>query len=314
MLKNIFDVENFEQDLLNQCKSLQTIKMAIAHPCSEDALNGVVAAAKHGLIDPVLIAPRKKLEAVAKEFNIDINGYTLIDVPYSHAAAEKAVQLIHEGKADALMKGSLHTDELMREVIKKDGGLRTKRRISHVFLMARKTYHKPFMITDAAINITPDLMTKADIIQNAIDLFHVLFKNKTPKVGILSAVETINPAIPSTLDAAILCKMADRHQIEGGIVDGPFAYDNIISLEAAETKNIQSDVIADVDIYLVPNLEAGNMLAKQLAFLTNAFSAGIILGASVPIVLTSRSDGVRARMASCAIAVMMVNSKLSAKI
>lgn len=310
MLKKVLDIEKLEMEFLERCKLLPKINMAVVHPCSEDSLNGVIEAAQLSLISPILIAPRKKLEAIATQFNINISGCQIIDVPHSHAAAEKAVQLVHKGEVDAIIKGSLHTDELMREVIKKEAGLRTGRRMSHVFVMARETYHKPFMITDAAINIAPDLLTKADIMQNAIDLFYVLFKDKKPKVGILSAVETVTPAIPSTIDAACLCKMAERGQIEGAIVDGPFAYDNVISLQAAQTKNIHSKVVGDVDIYLVPNLEAGNMLAKQMVFLSNAFSAGMILGAKVPIALTSRSDGVRSRIGSCAIAVMMVQDKL----
>lgn len=310
MLKKVLDIEKLELEYLKRCQNLPKINMAAVHPCSEDSLNGVIEAAELSLISPVLIAPRKKLEAIAQQYKINISNYPIIDVPHSHAAAEMAVKMVHAGEVEAIIKGSLHTDELMREVIKRDGGLRTERRISHVFLMARETYHKPFMITDAAINIAPDLMTKADIVQNAIDLFNVMFKGVIPKVGILSAVETVNPAIPSTIDAACLCKMAERGQIVGAIVDGPFAYDNVISLQAAQTKNIHSAVIGDVDIYLVPNLEAGNMLAKQLVFLSNAFSAGMILGAKVPIALTSRSDGVRSRIGSCAIAVMMVHDKL----
>lgn len=285
------------------------ITIAVAHPCSEDSLKGVIEAAELGIINPILIGPKVKINAIADGLKIDLSPYQILHVPHSNAAAEKAVSLVHEGKADAIMKGSLHTDELMKEVVKRDGGLRTERRISHVFIMARETYHKPFIITDAAINIAPDLMTKRDIVQNAIDLMLVMNKEMKPKVGILSAVETINPAIQSTIDAACLCKMAERGQITGAIVDGPFAYDNIISEKAAKTKNIKSSVIGDVDIYLVPNLEAGNLLAKQLAFLTNALCAGMILGAKVPIVLTSRSDGVQSRISSCAIAVMMVNAK-----
>lgn len=310
MLKKVLDVEKLEEKYLRRCKSLPKINMAAVHPCSEDSLRGVIEAAELSLIAPILIAPQKKLEKLAKKEKIKLSPYPIIDVPHSHAAAEKAVELVHRGDADAIIKGSLHTDELMKEVVKRDGGLRTERRISHCFLMARETYHKPFIITDAAINIAPDLLTKADIVQNAIDLFHVLIKDKIPKVGILSAIETVNPAIPSTIDAACLCKMADRGQIVGAIVDGPFAYDNVISIQAAQSKNIRSTVVGDVDIYLVPNLEAGNMLAKQMVFLTNAFSAGMILGAKVPIALTSRSDGVRSRVGSCAIAVMMVHEKL----
>lgn len=309
MLKKVLDIEKLELSFLERCQKLPKINMAVVHPCSEESLAGVIESAQLSLISPFLIAPKKKLEAIAKQYHIDISGYPVIDVPHSHAAAETAVKMVHKGQVDAIIKGSLHTDELMREIIKKEAGLRTGRRMSHVFVMARETYHKPFMITDAAINIAPDLVTKADIMQNAIDLFYVLFKG-TPKVGILSAVETVNPAIPSTIDAACLCKMAERGQIVGAIVDGPFAYDNVISIQAAQTKNIHSKVIGDVDIYLVPNLEAGNMLAKQMVFLSNAFSAGMILGAKVPIALTSRSDGVRSRIGSCAIAVMMVHDKL----
>lgn len=309
MKKKLLDIKQLEQEFINRCQSMSKIRIAVAHPCSEDALNGVIEAANVGLIDPILIGPSHKIKAIADTLNTDISAFEILDVPHSNAAAEMAVNLVHQGKAEAIMKGSLHTDELMKEVVKSAGGLRTERRISHVFVMARETYHKPFIITDAAINITPDLMTKRDIVQNAIDLMLVLNKNMKPKVGILSAIETINPAIQSTIDAACLCKMAERGQINGAIVDGPFAYDNVISERAAKAKNIKSSVIGDVDIYLVPNLEAGNMLAKQLAFLTDAFSAGMILGAKVPIVLTSRSDGVQSRISSCAIAVMMVNAK-----
>lgn len=309
MKKKLLDIKQLEANLIERCQSMAKITIAVAHPCSEDALNGVIEAANEGLIEPILIGPIHKINAIAETIKADVSRFELINVPHSDAAAEMAVKLVHQGKAQAIMKGSLHTDEIMKEVVKRDGGLRTERRISHVFIMARETYHKPFIITDAAINISPDLMTKRDIVQNAIDLMLVLNKDMMPKVGILSAVETINPAIQSTIDAACLCKMADRGQITGAIVDGPFAYDNIISEKAAKTKNIRSTVIGDVDIYLVPNLEAGNLLAKQLAFLTDAFCAGMILGAKVPIVLTSRSDGVQSRISSCAIAVMMVNAK-----
>lgn len=307
--KKLMDIDDLAKNFVDKAKKLPKISMAAVHPCSQDALNGVVEAASLGLIDPILIGPTAKIKATAKQYKIDISPYNIVDVMHSDAAAEMGVKLAREGKVDAIIKGSLHTDELMKEVVKRDTGLRTGRRISHVFVMARETYHKAFIITDAAININPDLMTKRDIVQNAIDLMHILNSKLTPKVGILSAVETINPEIQSTIDAACLCKMAERGQITGAIVDGPFAYDNVISLQAAQTKNIQSKVVGDVDIYLVPNLEAGNMLAKQLAFLTNSLSAGMILGAKVPIVLTSRSDGVQSRISSCAIAVMMVNAK-----
>lgn len=310
MLKKILDVEEVSKDLLEQCSKLDKIRMAVVFPLSEEALNGVVEAAELDLIEPIIIAPERKLKSLAKSIKVDLSPYKIVDVPHAVASAERAVEMVHAGEVDAIMKGSLHTDELMKAVVKRNRGLRTDRRISHAFVMARATYHKPFMITDAAVNIQPDLTTKADIVQNAVDLYHVLFKGSTPKVGILSAVETVNPAIPSTIEAAALCKMADRNQITGAIVDGPFAYDNVISIQAAQIKNIESEVVGDVDIYLVPDLEAGNMLAKQMIFLSNAFSAGIILGAAVPIVLTSRSDGVRSRIGSCAIAVMMVHDKI----
>jgi len=308
MDRKILDIDTLAKNFLQKCQSLEKISVAVVYPCSEDALNGAIEAAQLGLIQPILIGPKKKIQDLAKEKKINISDYELIDVPTSEAAAQKSISLVHEGKAEAIMKGSLHTDELMKEVVKQTG-LRTGRRISHAFIMAVPNYHKPLIITDAAININPDLMTKRDILQNAIDLVHALDKEKIPKVAILSAVETINPAIQSTLDAACLCKMAEREQIVGGIVDGPFAYDNVLSLHAAQVKNIKSPVIGDVDIFLVPNLEAGNMLAKQLVLITNAISAGIILGASVPIILTSRSDGVRSRVGSCAIASILAHAK-----
>lgn len=299
-------IDKLYEHMIERCQKLPKLKVAVAYPCSEDALNGPVEAAELGLIDPVFIGPKHQIEKIAKEKNINISPYEIVNIAESDEAAMKSVQFVNEGKVDSLMKGSLHTDELMREVVKRDTGLRTKRRISHAFLMAIENYNKPFVITDAAINIQPDLMTKRDIIQNAIDLMKSLREDMTPKVAILSAVETVNPEIPSTLDAACLCKMSERGQIEGAIVDGPFAYDNVLSIKAAETKHIKSPVIGDVDIFVVPNLEAGNMIAKQLTIVTNAISAGIILGAKVPIILTSRSDGVISRISSCAIAMMMV--------
>lgn len=303
------DIDSLAENFLEKCKSLSKITVAVTHPCSPDSLSGAIESARIGLIQPILIGPQKKILEVADKNKIDITPYELIDVPHSEAAAEKGVAIVRERKADALMKGSLHTDELMRAVVSKEIGLRTGRRISHAFVMAITNYHKPFIITDAAVNITPNLMTKRDIVQNAIDLMRAVNSNTTPKVAILSAVETVNPDIPSTLDAACLSKMADRGQITDAIVDGPFAYDNVLSLTAAQTKNIESPVIGDVDIFVVPNLESGNMLAKQLTIITDAVSAGIILGASAPIILTSRSDGVRSRISSCAIAVMLVNAK-----
>lgn len=309
MQKKKLDVDKMAKNFLKKCQQLPKISLAVVHPCSQDSLNGAVEAAQLGLVEPKLIGPEKKIRELAEQCGINIEPYELINVPHSHASAERAITFVHEGACDAIMKGSIHTDELMRAVIKKDTGLRTGRRISHVFVMAMEKFHKPFIVTDAAININPDFMTKRDILQNAIDLVHVLDMSLVPKVAILSAVETINPEIQSTIDAACLCKMADRGQILGAIVDGPFAYDNVISLHAAKTKNITSPVIGDVDIFLVPNLEAGNMLSKQMVLLMGALSAGMILGAKVPIILTSRADGVRSRIGSCAIAVMMVNAK-----
>lgn len=309
MQKNSLDIDKLANDFLHRCQELEKIKVAVAYPCSEDALLGALEAAHLGLIEPILVGPKDKIKKLADESKMDLSSYEIIDTDDAISAAEKSVTLVNEGKVEAIMKGSLHTDELMHPVLKREGGLRTRRRVSHVFLMAIENYHKPFIITDAAINISPDLMAKKDILQNAIDLVHSLDKDITPKVAILSAIETVNPEIPSTIDAASLCKMADREQITGAIVDGPFAYDNVLSLHAAQTKHIKSPVIGDVDIFLVPNLEAGNMLAKQLVLIANAISAGVILGASVPIILTSRSDGVLSRVSSCAIALMMAHAK-----
>ncbi|CDZ78975.1 Phosphate acetyltransferase [Legionella massiliensis] len=303
------DVDKLANNFLEQCRSLPKIRVAVIYPCSEDSLDGAVEAAQMGLIEPILIGPQQKIVSLAQTLKIDISAYDIIDIAESVESAKKAVSLAREGKVDALMKGNLHTDEMMHEVIKVDGGLRTSRRISHVFIMAIEKYHKPFMVTDAAINISPNLMTKRDIIQNAIDLFHTFNKNAVPKVALLSAVETINAEMPSTIDAACLAKMAERGQITGALVDGPFAYDNVFSLHAAETKQIKSPVIGQVDIFVVPNLEAGNILAKQLTLIADAASAGIILGASVPIILTSRADNIRSRISSCAIAAIMVNAK-----
>ncbi len=307
--KIAFDIDKLAEDFLGRCKSLPKISVGAVYPCSEDALNGVVESAHLGLIEPILIGPKKLINETANKYKIDISQFEIVDAPDDHSAAQKAVSLAHEGKIDALMKGSLHTDELMREVVNKNSGLRTARRISHVFVVAMESYHKPFIITDAAININPDLMTKKDIIQNAIDLMKTFHSEITPKVAVISAVETVTPNIPSTIDAACLSKMAERGQITGAIVDGPFAYDNVISVKSAQTKNIHSPVVGDADIFLVPNLEAGNIFAKQLFYTTHTVSAGMILGAQIPIVLTSRADGVQSRIGSCALAVMMVNAR-----
>jgi len=260
------------------------------------------------LIIPILVGPAAKIAEIALEAGINISGIEIVDTPHSHASASKAVELVRQGKAELLMKGSLHTDELLGAVVARETGLRTGRRLSHVFLMDVPTYHKVLLVTDAAINIAPGLDDKADICQNAIDLAIMLGVDQ-PKVAILAAVETVNSKMPSTLDAAALCKMADRGQIKGGLLDGPLAFDNAISKEAAEIKGIRSAVAGDPDILLVPDLEAGNILAKQLSFLANADSAGIVLGARVPIILTSRADTVRARIASCGVAMLAAHAR-----
>ncbi|MDO8702067.1 MAG: bifunctional enoyl-CoA hydratase/phosphate acetyltransferase [Undibacterium sp.] len=293
--------------LLERCKSLPAITVAVAHPCDESSLTSVIEAFLRGLIVPILVGPEVKIRALAAQCELDISTLKIENTAHSHAAARRAVELVERGDAAILMKGSLHTDELMSAVF--DSGLRTERRISHVFIMDVPTYHKPLFVTDAAINIVPDLMAKCDICQNAIDLAHVL-GIPNPKVAILSAVETVNPKIASTVDAASLCKMADRGQITGGILDGPLALDNAISYESARIKNIVSAVAGDADILLVPDLVTGNVLAKQLSFMNNADAAGIVLGARVPIVLSSRADNARAKLASCAVACLLANSML----
>ena len=296
------------QRLIEAAKALEPVTTAVAHPCDESSLSGAVDAAKLGLIKPILVGPKAKIEAVAKQFNLDISRYELVDAPHSHAAAAKAVELVNAGKAEALMKGSLHTDELMAEVVKKDTGLRTARRISHCFVMDVPTHPDALIISDAAVNIAPTLEDKVDIVQNAIDLARALGR-KEVRVAILSAMETVNPKVPSTIEAAALCKMADRGQITGGILDGPLALDNAISPEAAEIKKIASPVAGRANVLIVPDLEAGNMLAKSLSFLAGADSAGIVLGAKVPIILTSRADSVEARLASCAVAVFVAQAR-----
>lgn len=295
------------QKLLSRVKDLPAIDMAVAHPCDTESLKGAVLAAQAGLIDPILIGPESKIRSVAEENDFDISPYRIVNVKHSHEAAAMAVTLIRNGDAEALMKGSLHTDELMAEVVSKAAGLRTGRRISHVFLMDVPTYPKPLLITDAAINIAPTLEEKVDIIQNAIDLAHIIGIAE-PKVAILSAVETVNPKIQSTLDAAALCKMADRGQIKGGLLDGPLAFDNAVSLVAAKTKGIMSAVAGQAEILVVPDLESGNMIAKQLEYLANALTAGVVLGTRVPIVLTSRADTAETRTASCAIASIIAHA------
>lgn len=294
--------------LLARCEFLAPVATAVAHPCEVTALEGAVEAAQKGLIAPLLVGPASKIAEVAESAKLDLGNLTIVDVPHSHAAATKAVELIREGKAEILMKGSLHTDELMSAVVSRDGGLRTARRISHVFVMDVPTYHKVLLITDGAINIAPTLEDKVDICQNAIDLAISLGLER-PKVAILAAVETVNSKMSATLDAAALCKMAERGQIKGAILDGPLAFDNAISTQAAETKGIKSAVAGDPDILLAPDLEAGNILAKQLSFLANADSAGMVLGARVPVILTSRADSVRSRIASCAVAKLVAHAR-----
>jgi phosphate acetyltransferase len=294
--------------LLKRCEGSPPVKCVVAHPCDHDSLLGPVEAAKAGLIDPVLVGPKAKIRAVAETEGIDLSPYCIVPTEHSHASAEKAVALVRAGEGEALMKGSLHTDALMAAVVSSATGLRTSRRISHVFLMDVPAHPHPLAITDAAINIAPTLEDKMHIAQNVIDLAHVLGVTE-PKVAILSAVETVNPKIPSTIEAAALCKMADRGQITGAILDGPLAFDNAISIEAATTKKISSPVAGKADVLLVPDLEAGNMLAKQLQYLAGADAAGIVLGARVPIVLTSRADSVRTRMASIAVMKLVAHAK-----
>lgn len=296
------------QRLIDYCKTLPPTPTAVAHPCDQSSLEGAVEAARLGLIAPVLFGPRARIEAVAAASGIDLSGVPIVDTPHSEASAAAAVQSVREGKAEALMKGSLHTDELMAAVVKRETGLRTARRVSHCFVMDVPGHEQALIITDAAVNISPTLAEKADILQNAIDLAHAL-RAPEVRVAILSAMETVNPKVPSTVEAAALCKMVDRHQITGGLVDGPLALDNAINLEAAKIKKIDSPVAGRANVLLVPDLEAGNMLAKSLTFLAGADAAGIVLGARVPIILTSRADSIMTRLASCAVAALVANAR-----
>ena len=296
------------EQLLLRCAALEPIPTAVAHPCEASALAGAVEAGEKKLITPILVGPAAKIREVAKEAGISLGSARIVDAAHSHESAAKAVALVRSGEAELLMKGSLHTDELLGAVVARETGLRTGRRISHVFIMDVPTYHKVLIVTDAAINIAPALDDKVDICQNAIDLARALGLEQ-PKVAILAAVETVNSKMPSTIDAACLCKMADRGQIKGGLLDGPLAFDNAISKQAAQIKGITSEVAGDPDILLVPDLEAGNILAKQLSFLANADSAGLVLGARVPIILTSRADSVRSRIASCGVAVIAAHAR-----
>ncbi len=290
-------------DMLARARTLGPLPVAVVHPCDQPSLAGALHARDLGLLDPLLVGPRERIAAVAEEHALDLAGATIVDAPHSHGSAERAVSLVHDGKARALMKGALHTDEVMSAVVAKSGGLRTERRMSHVYVMDVPTYPKPLLMTDAAINIAPDLAAKADIIQNAIDLANAI-GIEAPKVALLSAVETITPRLQSTVDAGALCKMADRGQITGGVLDGPLAFDNAISMRSVATKGIVSAVAGQADILMAPDLEAANMIAKQLMYLAGAEAAGIVLGAQVPIILTSRADDDRTRTASAAIAAL----------
>jgi phosphate acetyltransferase len=294
--------------LIYACNALAPLRAVVVHPCDETALASAMEAAKAGIIRPTLVGPAARIRTLANTLGIDLAGMPIVDVPHSHAAAAKAVEMVRSGAADALMKGSLHTDELMSAVIARDTGIRTGRRVSHVFIMDVPSYPKPLFITDAVVNLNPTLEDKADIVRNAIELAQAL-GIACPKVAIISAVETVTSKIPSTVDAAALCKMAERGQITGAVLDGPLALDNAISREAAAIKHISSPVAGDADILLVPDMEAGNMLAKELTFLADADAAGIVLGAQVPIILTSRADNLRAHMASCAVAALYAHAK-----
>ena len=294
--------------LLARCQGLEPIRTAVAHPCDASSLAAAVDAAAKRLIIPILVGPVSRIREIADKAQIDLGTIEIVDARHSHAAAAVAVQLVREGKAELLMKGSLHTDELLGAVVARETGLRTARRLSHAFIMDVPTYHKVLIVTDAAINIAPTLEEKVDICQNAIDLAHAMGV-ALPKVALLAAVETVTSKMPATLDAAALCKMADRGQITGALLDGPLAFDNAISKEAARTKGINSEVAGDPDILLAPDLEAGNILAKLLSFLGNSDSAGLVLGAKVPIILTSRADNARAKIASCAVAMLGAHAR-----
>jgi phosphotransacetylase len=294
--------------LLERCAHLERLPAAVAYPCEASALAGAMEAGDKGLLEPILVGPTAYIRDIAEQAGIELGTARIVHAADSRTAAAKAVELVRHGEAELLMKGSLHTDELLGAVVARDVGLRTERRISHVFIMDVPTYHKVLIVTDAAINIAPSLEDKVDICQNAIDLA-ISLGVATPKVAILAAVETVNSKMPTTLDAAALCKMSQRGQIRGAILDGPLAFDNAISEEAARTKGLRSEVAGDPDILIAPDLEAGNILAKQLSFLANADSAGLVLGARVPIVLTSRADTVRSRIASCAVAALAAHAR-----
>jgi phosphate acetyltransferase len=296
--------------LIAHAKSVPSVATVVVYPCDESSLRGAIDSAEAGIIRAILVGPAARIRDVAAKHGLNISGYEIVDTaPTEAAAATRGVQLIHEGRGEVLMKGSLHTDEIMRAVTAKDGGLRTARRISHVFVMDVPAYDETVFVTDAAINIAPDLDAKRDIIQNAVDLFNQAGFGTTPRVAILSAVETVTSKIPSTIEAAALCKMADRKQITGALLDGPLAFDNAIDPEAARIKGIKSEVAGRAQILVVPDLESGNMLAKNLAYFAKADGAGVVLGARVPIVLTSRADSPRSRMASAAVAALQADSR-----
>jgi phosphate acetyltransferase len=299
------------EQLLARCRPLAPVPTAVVHPCEATALAGALEAGAEGLIVPILVGPAARIAEVAGQARLSVDRLQIVDTPHSHGAAAKAVELVRTGQAELLMKGSLHTDELLGAVVAREAGLRTGRRISHVFVMDVPTYHKVLVVTDAAINIAPSLEEKADICQNAIDLAVSLGVSR-PKVAVLAAVETVTSRMPATIDAACLCKMAERGQIRSAVLDGPLAFDNAISRDAAITKGIRSEVAGDPDILLAPDLEAGNILAKQLTFLANADSAGLVLGARVPIILTSRADSVRSRIASCGVAMLVAHARRQA--
>jgi phosphate acetyltransferase len=300
--------EKYER-LLARCRSLPPLPCAVAHPCDEPSLRGALEAAQARLIEPLLVGPEPRIRALLAEHRLDAAGATIVDAPHSHAAADAAVGLVRAGRAQALMKGSLHTDELMAAVVARESGLRTGRRISHCYVLDVPALERALIVTDAAINIAPTLLDKQHIVQNAIDLAHALGLER-PRVAILSAVETVSPAVPSTIEAAALCKMAERGQITGGDLDGPLALDNAIDAAAAKTKGIASSVAGRADVLVAPDLESGNMLAKSLVYLAGADAAGIVLGARVPIVLTSRADSPMVRRASCAVAVLLAHARL----
>jgi phosphate acetyltransferase len=296
------------QRLIDYCKDLPPLPTAVAHPCDKSSLAGALEAGRIGLIAPILVGPRERIEAVANENGLFLGEVPIVEAAYSQASAAAAVALVREGKAEALMKGSLHTDELMGAVVKRETGLRTARRVSHCFVMDVPGHPDALIISDAAVNIAPTLEEKMDILQNAINLGHALMFSEV-RVAVLSAMETVNPKVPSTIEAAALCKMVDRHQITGALVDGPLALDNAIDPAAAKIKNIDSPVAGRANVLIVPDLEAGNMLAKSLSFLAGADAAGIVLGAKVPIILTSRADSMVTRLASCAVAALVAKAR-----